>query len=276
MVANITEELIKKAEKISDEATKSLDCYHDIPHTLYHFTNLDSLISILENKTVRFTHYKYLNDETELNFAWENITEFLLKDKINIPVDVIDHLKNITTIINKRKNTYIFCLSKILDNLAMWRMYADDGFGVAIGFDSDVEPEQNPRHVFSPTIAKTVYDMDYPSELKNLFIFIEENSHKIQLPQCKGSNVENELKFFNYLGVPLQILSMINKHPSFRLEEEIRLLLFDGELAPNGFNYPEQMRYQWSKCINHPDLNIINFNDGSYDITLRQSTYQKT
>ncbi len=67
------EDLNKKAKEISEKARDALACCHNLPSVLYHFTSLPTLKNILENKSIRFSHYKCLNDETELNYAWIGI-----------------------------------------------------------------------------------------------------------------------------------------------------------------------------------------------------------
>ncbi len=161
----------------------------------------------------------------------------------------------------------------------MWRMYADDGFGIAIGFENPIEPVR--RHLFTPTIANTVYGTDYPYAIKEILLFLEKSSPHIKLPQDDPSQLDSLLPFFNWLGIPLQILSMINKHPSFRLEEEIRLLLYDGELAyptthPNDFKFPKNMRRRWEKPVSYTSFKMNKYHDGSSDITPEQITYCKT
>ena len=39
------------------------NCYEDV---LYHYTTLDSLLSIVKNKTLRLTDYRFLNDKSEI------------------------------------------------------------------------------------------------------------------------------------------------------------------------------------------------------------------
>lgn len=283
MTSNSMDSLLNEAELKSKKACDSLGFWQDIPPILYHFTNLPTLINILENKTIRFTNYKYLNDETELKFSLDGIKQYVKENNLSISDEYLSYLNSITSIINKRKNTYIFCLTKIIDNLAMWRMYANDSFGVAIGFNSDINPEKNNNNLFIPFIAKTVYGIKYPTEIKELLCFLEKmlQNEAINKELNQTSNIEKLLKFKNLIGTPLHMLSMINKHHSFELEEEIRLLLFDGELAygishPQGYSFPEKYRCTWHKEIKQSDLKIIQFHDQTSNISIRESTYSKT
>lgn len=40
---------------------------------LYHYTSLNTLHAILQNKTIRLTDYRFLNDMQELFFATEKL-----------------------------------------------------------------------------------------------------------------------------------------------------------------------------------------------------------
>ena len=43
---------------------------------LYHYTSLNTLHAILQNKTIRLTDYRFLNDMQELFFATEKLKKF--------------------------------------------------------------------------------------------------------------------------------------------------------------------------------------------------------
>lgn len=121
--------------------------YPDINVNLYHYTSLGSLLAILQNKTIRLTDYRFLNDTQELSFATQKLKSVLLA----LPKDnrIDDCLKIITNIENgylerlhvteKHENFihlepeisktryYLLSLSTVPDNLPMWRMYAHNG-----------------------------------------------------------------------------------------------------------------------------------------------------
>ena len=43
---------------------------------LYHYTSLNTLHAILQNKTIRLTDYRFLNDMQELFFATEKLKKY--------------------------------------------------------------------------------------------------------------------------------------------------------------------------------------------------------
>lgn len=44
-----------------------------IPKYLYHYTNVDSLLKILQSQTIRFTRLDLLNDPYEGNFLFSDM-----------------------------------------------------------------------------------------------------------------------------------------------------------------------------------------------------------
>ena len=51
---------------------------------LYHYTSLNTLHAILQNKTIRLTDYRFLNDMQELFFATEKLKKFKKSTKTYI------------------------------------------------------------------------------------------------------------------------------------------------------------------------------------------------
>lgn len=116
---------------------------------LYHYTTLDGLKSIIENKTIRLTDYRFLNDISELKYSVQVIEEILQNYKNEIQIEAIKKcLKNILngvsacfSVVGKdndgkllftphfRYDTkfYIFSMTDKSDDLAMWSMYGKSG-----------------------------------------------------------------------------------------------------------------------------------------------------
>ena len=107
--------------------------------TLYHYTSVETLYAIIngintevENNihfTLRATHADFLNDLTEGKL----LPNALRKLGINEGV--------LSTLISIQGYPHVVSLSELGDDLNMWRCYADDGKGVALGLDEDVLSE---------------------------------------------------------------------------------------------------------------------------------------
>ncbi|MBQ6979648.1 MAG: DUF2971 domain-containing protein [Clostridia bacterium] len=116
---------------------------------LYHYTSLQALKSIIENKTIRLTDYRFLNDKTELKYSIEVLHKYLLelKDKLKyydkIIKDLSDLEKGITYTYNVKRvekekillepayhndtKFYILSMTDKSDDLALWSGYGKTG-----------------------------------------------------------------------------------------------------------------------------------------------------
>lgn len=138
---------------------------------VYHYTSPEGILSILENKTLRFTDCQYLNDTSEFIYisepfakAIEKISKkynvifdnadvnFTIKSLLTSPyqIDEVDYakiMKEKSGAFNEhvKSNTktyryYVFCCSKNEDASNMWNYFVKNGVyrGYNLGIDSDV------------------------------------------------------------------------------------------------------------------------------------------
>lgn len=124
--------------------------------TLYHYTSTDGLKSIIENKTIRFSDYRFLNDIDELEYGKKVFRQVLdeLKNETpeylkyisqwegelkNIEEGKINYLKPVSSAGNGAVNCvlcesenfhyYILSLTTLSDNKDMWNMYSGNNPG---------------------------------------------------------------------------------------------------------------------------------------------------
>ncbi|MFA5322959.1 MAG: DUF2971 domain-containing protein [Smithella sp.] len=123
----------------------------DVPEILYHYCSLGTFKAIIENKTIRLSNIFKMNDSSEVMHVLEllpgtvyeneqahvNCSALPFKYKGKEGKELIDELVlDIKKDIEKVKYpSYIASFSKHQDDLGQWRGYADDGCGVAIGYD---------------------------------------------------------------------------------------------------------------------------------------------
>ena len=97
------------------------------PYILWHYTSIDTLIKICTNLTMRATHYKFMNDESELKLGIEEAKQ-QIKNNIFTNKNV-QTLKYIEDELNKfadganSREFYIISLSQERDKLSQWRSY---------------------------------------------------------------------------------------------------------------------------------------------------------
>jgi hypothetical protein len=107
---------------------------------LYHYTDQNGFLGIIENRFLWATKIQYLNDRNELNLAL-NIAGEVLEQQASISKDstelfrikrLIENLENIVDI-----NICVCSLSEKGDLLSQWRGYSSGMGGYSIGFDKD-------------------------------------------------------------------------------------------------------------------------------------------
>jgi len=106
----------------------------NLNRVIYHYCDANALLSILEHKTLRFTHAAYLNDTLEIRHGVTICKQLLEERRMRNPPDqvleyAIEYLANA-----ERWQYYVCCFSESKDKLSQWRAYANDGDGFAIGF----------------------------------------------------------------------------------------------------------------------------------------------
>ena len=127
--------------------------------TLYHYTSADGLKSIIENKTIRFSDYRFLNDIDELEYGknvfrqvldelknetpqyseyilqWEDELKVIEKGKIKYlkPVSPAENgAVNCVLCESENFHYYILSLTTLGDNKDMWNMYSGNNPGYRI------------------------------------------------------------------------------------------------------------------------------------------------
>ncbi|MCH7752514.1 MAG: DUF2971 domain-containing protein, partial [Planctomycetes bacterium] len=112
---------------------------------LYHYCSMEAFFGIIDSLTLRLTRIRYMNDSKEFNWLFELVRKLLWKEKQQTgrPDSEVSRLyEHLFESCNGLyihesffPNFYCSCFSKNGDSLGQWRSYADDGRGVAIGFN---------------------------------------------------------------------------------------------------------------------------------------------
>lgn len=149
------------------------------PNLIYHYCSAETLLSILENKTLRFSDASGLNDGEEIIWAEKQFLSAIrrLRDREDVPEELPSISKkfeeNFIRLwgeISGEARHFLSCFSLTGDSLSQWRAYADDAQGFAIGFcvnDLDVPAK----------IIAVDYDIDkQQQEIMSLIIKLSEIS----------------------------------------------------------------------------------------------------
>lgn len=224
---------------------------------VYHYCSLESLNSILKNRSLRLTNILKSNDSMEISWicryydaefkrAYENASD-LFRSKISSE-RLMGYVKLFTDEFFNENHAdfryYVTCFSYQNDLLSQWRGYADDGRGAAIGFDLDVlkevvtvSPEISKPSIVS--LHKISYSETEQREVVHQIVqeLVDEIEKILQKEeQCRESIEEKQdyeievldkvMNCFEKKFLKLFQESVYMKNPFFREESEIRLCEF--------------------------------------------------
>lgn len=102
---------------------------------IYHYCNIDSFKAIIQNKTLWLSSIYNLNDYKEIHWIKDKVSqkikELTTKDSFS-KYKIFEELY-----LKQHPLLYIASFSQGKDLLSQWRAYANDGKGVAIGFNAN-------------------------------------------------------------------------------------------------------------------------------------------
>jgi len=189
---------------------------------IYHYTDLNGLKGIVENKSFWATSMQFLNDSEEIIHGMESIKNALPKLRGDIPDYILDSLISGMKKYDKRLSSNVFNISfcQKPELLSQWRGYAN-AQGVCLEFDRkellDSLNFDERDHVAAEVIYSSKENPGIPvTQIKELF-------RKIQSLDSEDYN--------NYLddassGKFLSTLIPFMKNDSFSEEKEFRIVIY--------------------------------------------------
>lgn len=192
------------------------------PDILYHYTSMEAFYAIMkdvesEESEITFwaSHVNFMNDPGEYMYLIKEVVRLIREQNLFAETESADYLIN-----NLGADIYItdsldgppaiFSLSEKQDKLTMWQTYAQNGKGIAIGFDgTELEKVGNGWSLHQCTYLSN-------KELEETGIIEEISNCVKKLPSDKKSMDLKALR--NVLKERISI-----KHPAFSHEEEWRL-----------------------------------------------------
>lgn len=185
---------------------------------IYHYTDLNAFLSIIKNKKLWLSATNNLNDYYEVDWFLNKIHK-----KISTVVNDKNHnfLDTYWQMLRRNLGTpYICSFSKNGDLLSQWRAYADDGYGVAIGFNKAYFNFKVELPSFSPCKDHTIgiTDVIYDESIQDTII----ERYISQLKEFDSFESANEvvIKSVSHLAR----LSYASKNPAFAEENEVRII----------------------------------------------------
>lgn len=181
---------------------------------VYHYCSVDTFFNIIKNSSIWLSDIAKSNDYQECvrcrELVNKGIEEYLRNDVEALRAWSTWYEKGVYS--NFPMKTFCVCFSGSKDKLSQWRGYAQDGKGIAIGFDKEVLEELNQISEFH-AFGKVIYDnpQEYVQEI------IKDNIKKLEY---KGiGHVALELSGNYRMQFPFV------KNPGFKEENEWRAVV---------------------------------------------------
>lgn len=190
-----------------------------VPESLFHYTDADGLLGILEGKVLWATDVDFLNDAAEYRFAAGLLREELLYLSNNPRVAELDlaveALISGEAPLPPEFNQFVVSFCDSGDLLSMWRGYGRSG-GFAIEFDSArlVESmDSTQSNALNPSLIGDIIPVRYGDQAQHIIKSIVEGFLDSE------QNPSVEIFAWNLMSRLVQI-----KDPTFAEEREVRLV----------------------------------------------------
>jgi hypothetical protein len=187
--------------------------------TLFHYTDLNAFLSIIQNKKLWLTGAYNLNDHQEISWTHRKIgsrlNELSSKHGRERPDEIWALLHANSGV------PYICSLSSESDLLSQWRAYGQNGSGVAIGFKRTALPgsERLPMLTYGKKDSVSLHQVVYNENAQNQLI------DSILAPAFEGAEVDDQAHWaMSTAASQLAGLSSIFKNPAFAEEKEWRIV----------------------------------------------------
>ncbi len=220
---------------------------------LYHYTDARGLEGIINTQQVWFTHYRHLNDPSEMEFGM-TIAKKVLADVgghtgsltgrlVKIFCEMVDDLFS-TDQLRATFDAYIASFSRDGDDLRQWQVYAANGRGFALGlapqlFAIEDKPNRQPHE--NVCMAPVCYG-DVAGRLHHLPAIESASRIVANIVDRKAKelrDINRGMPFFDEMGkalisAELLLNSLSLKHGAYVHEHEVRLFIIGkvAKLAP--------------------------------------------
>ena len=247
----MVENLIQKFDGFAMNLVQTIAETQQFTPLLFHYTSTSALKKILEGKKFRFTHFKDLNDSSELIYAVEKLSDkiqpiFTLLAQDEKDADIKKMFLNFS---KESKNYnpngesfsfYLFSFCREENYYPAWRSYGDEGKGVAIGFKFSalnriVDAHMEKKIKLFSSYNLIAHEIIYQEEiLENkistpIYIWIQNNLNLIKqlLPIDK-------IRFYTHVIACINTNACLFKHPAYSSENEWRVTAtaFDSNVFP--------------------------------------------
>lgn len=204
------------------------------PRYLYHYTNAQGLLGMLQSNRIWATNSRFMNDPTEIRYATRLVRELVIESQLlkgNAPwlKKVKDWVNNFLDGYENQAKVYIACFCTQGDLLSQWRGYGAVGGGYALGLigkhigSQEITSFDKPE----PILRKVIYDRrtqerligDWLKGLSRVEQALQKNPRQLAAQQ-------REFQFFWSFNMFLSECMNCFKDPAYWEEQEWRIIQF--------------------------------------------------
>lgn len=179
---------------------------------IYHYCNVDAFKAIIQNKTLWLSSVYNLNDYKEIHWIKEKVLKKIALYTDKYSFDKFNKFEQFYN--NELPNVYIASFSKGDDLLSQWRAYANDGHGVAIGFNTEYFKQNN-----LVSTSTVLYDeLEQENLIDNILAPL------LNLGDNINTNSKEFMNLCEHIIEQLNFLSAKSKNELFKEENEVRLI----------------------------------------------------
>ncbi|TIN16661.1 MAG: DUF2971 domain-containing protein [Mesorhizobium sp.] len=176
---------------------------------IFHYCSLETFLSIVQYKSLRLSDINTMNDYSEMHWAYDRLIEAVNQLIDEYDVEYFEYLDKLVSEAQLHTLPLLSCFSTDGDVLSQWRAYADDGMGVAVGFDSAI----------MASLAIRCAPVTYDPELQVGFF---RDLIAATFPMWKIGDVKDNSHLAKFLTRAVFDMCLM-KNPAFAEEKEVRI-----------------------------------------------------
>lgn len=178
---------------------------------LYHYCSTATFLSITQRKCLWLSDVNTMNDFGEIHWAYDRFIEAANQVLDQVGMDFVKLVDEVISTSQLRLLPALCAFSTDGDVLSQWRAYADDGAGVAIGFDA--------AKIATLSVRTAPIEYSQDKQLVHFRTWLRA-MHEVysNLPE------KERRKFLFEMGTFFSMDMAFYKNPAFSEEKEVRIL----------------------------------------------------
>ncbi|MEG8013256.1 DUF2971 domain-containing protein [Sphingomonas sp. 22R3R2A-7] len=220
---------IKPSVKAMVEAGTAITSHsRPMPREIYHYTNTEALMGIVENEELWATDSRFLNDTAETQWASRLFISAIddIKPSNAAEVEMLSRLKSSVVDGISGYAVYIASFSEEKDDLPQWRGYGSSNSAVSIGFRSNRLSARFGGYELLSVIYDEHEQKRIAKDLVNIVYNFYKSNAAIDNPATSHFLIPECLQSFRLMAI-YSVLRF--KQPRWHSEKEWRLVAFERE-----------------------------------------------